>query len=632
MPVKPVSAPPSAARAITGNAFGVPFLFLLALLLASCRPLHASESSGWQREARARALATHPTWQALLHLRGAVSLIEDPRFILTHGDFSAARELELTLSLFFSGTAEARQSAICRYPARYVWLTSQLQIADAQDPAAQCPAIAEFFIKAPAARIDLVYASENLSSPSSMMGHVLLRLSGTTADGSRASHAVSYFTQIGGINLPRILFESLVSGKPGYYTLSPYREKEDFYRLREQRNVWAYPLQLDDSQRRLLRLHLWELKDARLSYYFHRYNCATLTRFLLAVADPAMLDAPGLWTTPLDAVRALQKSSLLGEVEVLPADRWLVEALSQQLPDGLVHEIDTRVRHGDAWTPSPTLPLRERYLGTELARALAAYMGVQGSLSTAESRQAEQVAAETLQRDFAEQRLDLSRYKNPLRRPQDSQWRAGFLHEAGGSRLQLGFLPTSHRLEDSNRESFSESALQLGDVTLTVDPQKGHVELQDFQLYAMTSLSPVNTLTGGWSGRVRLGAEQHLDAALQTRLAANASAGIGLSGRLSSDLLGYGLLGAGAGYAEGGAYVYGEPELGLIVNEVWQMKSLLRSRVLIHQLGADTPVYELGWTQTKALGEHTLLAAEYAQARSEDRRSHRWGLYLKRYF
>lgn len=624
--------PTKAPRSKKGNVLGVPFLFVLGLALSLCLPSHASELSSWQAQARQQQLASQPEWQALLHLRGKHSLIEDPQFILSQADFSVERELERTLALFFSGSADARTAALCRYPARYVWLTRALQKPDAQDPVARCPAIAEFFDKAPAQRIDLIYASENLSSPSSMMGHVLLKLSGTTTSGSEASHAVSYFTQIGGINLPRILFESLVTGKPGYYTLSPYREKEDFYRLREQRNVWMYPLQLDEAQRKLLRLHLWELKDARLSYYFHRYNCATLTRFLLAIADPALLKDQGLWTTPLDAVRALQSSRLLGVVETLPSDRWLVEALSQQLPPDLVREVNAAVRNGEAWAPSPRFALRERYLGTELARALAAYLGARGLPASAAAQQAEQASIQALQRDFAEQRLDLSQYKSPLRRPQDSQWRAGVLRSTGEDLVQLGFLPTSHRLEDSNRQSFSESALQLSDITLTLNPQNGQLELQDFQLYAMTSLSPANTLTGGWSGRVRLGVEQHRDAGLQTQLAANASGAIGLTARLSNDVFTYALLGAGTGYAEGGAYVYGEPELGLIVNEVWQMKSLLRARTLIHQLGADTPVHELAWTQTKALDDRTLLVADYAHTSGSLRRTQRWGLYLKRYF
>ncbi len=624
--------PPKAPRSKKGNVLGVPFLFVLGLALSLCLPSHANELSSWQAQARQQQLASQPGWQALLHLRGKHSLIEDPQFILSHADFSVERELERTLALFFSGSAEARAAALCRYPARYVWLTRALQKPDAQDPVARCPAIAEFFDKAPAQRIDLIYASENLSSPSSMMGHVLLKLSGTTTSGSEASHAVSYFTQIGGINLPRILFESLVTGKPGYYTLSPYREKEDFYRLREQRNVWMYPLQLDEAQRKLLRLHLWELKDARLSYYFHRYNCATLTRFLLAIADPALLKDQGMWTTPLDAVRALQSSRLLGVVETLPSDRWLVEALSQQLPPDLVREVNAAVRNGEAWAPSPRFALRERYLGTELARALAAYLGARGLPASAAAQQAEQASIQALQRDFAEERLDLSQCKSPLRRPQDSQWRAGVLRSTGENLVQLGFLPTSHRLEDSNRQSFSESALQLGDITLTLNPQNGQLELQDFQLYAMTSLSPANTLTGGWSGRVRLGVEQHRDAGLKTQLAANASGAIGLTARLSNDVFIYALLGAGTGYAEGGAYVYGEPELGIMVNEVWQMKSLLRARTLIHQLGADTPVHELAWTQTKALDDRTLLVADYAHTSGALRRTQRWGLYLKRYF
>ena len=465
-----------------------------------------------------------------------------------------------------------------------------------------------------------------------MMGHVLLKLSGVSADGRPASHAVSFFTQIEGINVPRILFESLVTGKRGFYTLSPYREKELFYRQREQRNIWEYPLQLSADQKALMLLHLWELKSAQLTYYFHRYNCATMTRFLLALADPQVLNTPGLWTTPLDLVRALQNSKLIGVVDALPSDRWLAEALSRQLPEAFVAAAQDATRRETLVEPAAGLSSDQAFLLLEFSSAWAAYSANVGELTPAAAASIATKARHRLESKFPDQRLDLTHYKSPVRRPQDSQWRVGFQRNDGDTLLQLGFLSASHRLEDSSRQSFSESALQLGDVTANLNPESGEVRLQEMQVYAMTSLTPFNTLTGGFTGRIRLGVETHYDSQLEKHTVANLSGAVGATLRVSQDTVVYGLAAGGLGYAEGGAYPYGEPEVGLIINEIWGMKSLVNARLIVNQLAQDDLLREFNWTQTKTVNNRYLLVMEYGELHGEHQVNRRVGLSIKRYF
>ncbi|WP_459782668.1 lipoprotein N-acyltransferase Lnb domain-containing protein, partial [Photobacterium sp. R1] len=75
--------------------------------------------------------------------------------------------------------------------------------------------------------ISLAYASENLMSPSSFMGHTFIKLSENETD---PGHAVSFFTEVDGFNLPKIMFDSLVVGKEGYFIVSPYQESLNFYK------------------------------------------------------------------------------------------------------------------------------------------------------------------------------------------------------------------------------------------------------------------------------------------------------------------------------------------------------------------------------------------------------------------
>ena len=297
-----------------------------------------------------------------------------------------------------------------------------------------------------------------------------------------------------------------------------------------------------------------------------------------------------------------------------------------------VHRLQNAVSDGLLADPEGGASPEQAYLELEFSRAWAAY--------SAESRRAEQKtfavaamkAAESLETKFSQQRLDLSTYKNPVRRPQDSQLRVGLLSKESQTLLQIGFLSASHRLEDSSQQSLSEGALQLGDITVLLNPESGEVTLDEALIYSMTSLSPFNTLTGGFTGRIRLGVETHYGRQLEERTALNLSGAVGTTISLSKDALIYGLAAGGLGYAEGGAYPYAEPEIGLIVNEVWGMKSLVSSRLIFNQLSDDELLHELRWTQTKVMGSSFLLVGEYRQLQGQKQLERRVGLSIKRYF
>jgi hypothetical protein len=193
-------------------------------------------------------------------------------------------------------------------------------------------------------------------------------------------------------------------------------------------------------------------------------------------------------------------------------------------------------------------------------------------------------------------------------------------------------LAASHRLEDDNRQGFGESALQLGDLTVSVDPQRGQAAVEAFDVYAMTSLTPANQPTGGLTARVRLGLARQDDARLHPQAAVVAGGGMGLSLRLAPDVLTYGLVSGGLGATEGASYLFGDPEVGLVVHEIARMKSWLTAGWLLNPLGQGGTVRTLSWTQTKALGEHQQLFASLSRRELGGASETRWLLGLKTYF
>jgi len=241
--------------------------FLFVWFLFACNSAFARDAvPGWQ----------HDRWLSLLHIKNGTPTITDPAFILTQDDFSPELEWQATLRLFAQ-----QPQAICRFPARY----RLLQQSGASLPEfPDCPEYRVFLQRVPVDQVSVIYASENLTSPSSMLGHAMLAAEGVRDDGFYARHSVSFFTVLDSINPIKVLWETLIKGKEGFFLVKPLRAHFEFYNLAEQRNVWRYELDLDAGQRALLQDHLWELRSVNMDYFFHTQNCATVNNWRLG--DP----------------------------------------------------------------------------------------------------------------------------------------------------------------------------------------------------------------------------------------------------------------------------------------------------------------------------------------------------------
>jgi hypothetical protein len=217
---------------------------------------------------------------------------------------------------------------VCRFPARYYWLRQELNAPElALD---RCADVVEFSDRAPLDDIALVFASENIAEPASMLGHAFLKFSGMNAQRQEISHAISFFTDAETINLPKLLFDSMVVGKNGYFSLSPFYEQRQLYVDTEQRSLWQYHLNFNATQKNLIRLHLLELKQTHLTYFFQRYNCATVIRFIIALSGASMPDT-GWWVTPRSLVQSVNEAGLVDTTTIISPSRWVVRALAKFL-------------------------------------------------------------------------------------------------------------------------------------------------------------------------------------------------------------------------------------------------------------------------------------------------------------
>lgn len=584
--------------------------FLLLVRLASAGGIHSPEHINVTEINRIKAAAQNlqlhesPVWSALLHVNNRLPNIADPNFLLSLPNFSLASELQQTLDFLYLGD----RANICRFPARYLWLRQQLNAPEL--PLDTCPDIVEFRQKAPLDNIALIFASESISQPASMLGHAFLKFSGSNEQGQEVSHAISFYTDADTINLPKLLFDSMVVGKRGYFSLEPYHEKQQLYVDIEQRNVWEYQLTLTDFQRELIRLHLLELKQIRLTYFFQKYNCATLLNFILALTGKPMSE-DNWWITPKDLIKNAEQAELISSTRVITPSRWIVRALANQISISEQQSIREQIHQGTVTTYFDRASNESDFILLEFSQAYNQYAYLSGSVNKETWQKNNQSLTALGAESFSNKSLSVDNRYNPINTPGDSQVSLSALYDAGEAALALTFLPVSHTLNDDNRNYANESSLQLFSTTLKVPLYGGHPKLDKLVIYDMQSITPYNALTGGVSSRFHIAVEPHLNKQLTDNRSFVINGGLGYAKRIVSDIDLYALGGGGVAYAKKHGYFYSTLEVGAILREVWDMKSLVTLTRTDGQIDMGSHFYTAAFSQSKYLNRSNTLNVDW---------------------
>jgi len=305
-------------------------LFLSFLLLTF--------SSAGATETSYRHLAGEPYWLALGHYRADGLLLKKTRSFIRDKKFFLAvsgredPEAELIATIHAVDQAESGdvdQHPVCRFPARYRWLSEQLKDETFRNKYQLRLAACEDYhvwrenIKAHSAA--LIYASTHLNSPSSMYGHTLLRID--PPDYNETNTAFLSWGVSFGANIPpsdnSILYayKGIFGGYPGMFNVIPYYEKLKEYSRIENRDVWEYELNLTPAEMDILVVHLWELKEITFDYFFFDENCSYRLLELLDMARPGqkVLEGYPLVAIPVDTVRGVIGAGFVAKVDYQPS-------------------------------------------------------------------------------------------------------------------------------------------------------------------------------------------------------------------------------------------------------------------------------------------------------------------------
>ncbi len=194
-----------------------------------------------------------------------------------------------------------------------------------------CPHLLEYMEKVPADDFHYVFASENLHSVTSMMGHGFLVSKGVDQQAVKRAHTFSFFAEFEERNPLLVFYKAFFSGLEGRFMVRPYQRDKTKYLRSEKRELWDHQLAFSRDEKEFLRLALWELRYVAPRYFFHSFNCATLTFYAIAIIEPKIVKFDLLFVTPLDLVKALHQLNRIEFVNVTlpePAEEFYKDQLN----------------------------------------------------------------------------------------------------------------------------------------------------------------------------------------------------------------------------------------------------------------------------------------------------------------
>ncbi len=297
------------------------------LTIVVCLALSTESAQGFYVYDKSASLSSQTIyesqeWKNLLHYDGNKSVINsDSTFFLSPEGYNNPRaEYLATLKAMSDSDVQDDGHAICRYPARFEYILSKLKLSKNDFPKVKCKAYREYLEKVPFDKVAIVFAAENNISPSSMMGHTFLKISGKNSKGYK-EHAFSYFAAVDKADSLQFYIDVMTVGIDGAYILLPYREKENDYLYGEKRSLWEFDLKMTPAEKQKLKQHLWELKGSNISYSLISHNCNTAVISILKVANPDFdIATIKPFITPVEYIQKLRFKQKIANAEIDPTD------------------------------------------------------------------------------------------------------------------------------------------------------------------------------------------------------------------------------------------------------------------------------------------------------------------------
>ncbi len=512
--------------------------------------------------AHARDLAHSVAWLRLGHYRlgllgpgflgdGYTSQADGPEFFLSaRGKVDPVAELDATIRALFLSPRDSRRThpketaedahALCRFPARFMYLQRTLGIDARRIAINSCPQFEHFYQDINPSSVTLVFSSYYLNSPASAFGHTFLRINkaGTFAIGKKRElldYGIDFSADVDSYNAVIYAWKGLTGMFPATFKQIPYYYKVRQYNDTESRDLWEYQLALQPEQLALLVAHLWELGHTYFDYYYLSENCSYHILSLVEVVVPE-IDLTSPLTSPVlptDTVKALVAAhGLVHDVHYRPSLRTQFRSRVKDMSDDELDLVEDLVY--DAETALPGTLNDERKIAVLDAAADLVDMRYGEALVMKTDSAAAKIKQRLLERRAAIQQpsavLDIPPPRDKAPEVGHGSHRVGL----GGAAAHGMFAPSLdirinlHDLADPTSGYPELNAIEFLHARVQIWPD-GKLVADDLGLFRVTSLTVQNRFDRKLSWKLDIGATTLDDHACTRCFAAHMGGGVGMT-------------------------------------------------------------------------------------------------------
>ncbi len=477
------------------------FIFWLAIICLASGAVYADTG------------AQDVAWLKLLHYQeeggGYVSAVENAAFFLTPG---GRENPEAEYQAAKGEFNEAESLKKCDFPARFLYLKRKGEVGGNLD---KCTDYQKFLGDVQPKAVTMLFTNAYMSNPSSLFGHTLFRID-TKRNGTQLlAHGANFGADTGDETGVLYALKGLWGGYYGTFAIKPYYDVINLYNNIENRDIWEYEIHLSDDELELFTAHIWEMKQAKIRYYFAEKNCSYVLLLMLEAAKPELELSRKfrVYTVPLATLKAVDDvPGLIVKTNYRPSRQSKLKYRAAQMNERQYAAFINIIRRNK--TDLSGLDEEEKADVLETAYQYVQYLYIDGDLELADYRK-KSFALLRERSKIANQKQyfdELKQGENPIGAHQAKQAGITFGARNGEAFQEISFKPVYNSLMEDSYGLLGGAEINLFEGKVRHYDSHDKWVLHELNLLGIKSLAGADAMFAPLSYDIRIGYKELFDA------------------------------------------------------------------------------------------------------------------------
>ena len=474
------------------------FLFLIGLFVS-----FSASANDWDDVA----------WLKLLHYEKSggsfVSLVENDEFFISeNGRYDHHLEFEKTVEQF-NKLDDVKK---CEFPARFVYLKNKGLVSGSLDA---CDEYQKFLDDVQPKSVTMLFTNAYMSNPSSLFGHTLFRIDTKRKGTQLLAHGANFGADAGDEDGVLYVLKGLWGGYYGTFGIRPYYDVINLYNNIENRDIWEYELNFSDDELELFVAHVWEMRNAKIRYYFATKNCSYVLLLMLEAIKPELdlSDGFGFYVAPLDTLKKVDGvSGFIKSVNYRPSRQSKLNYRAEQMNKNQYEAFIDIIKQDKV--DLSKLSDDEKSDVLETAYQYVQYRYVDGDLELKEYRRKSFKLLQERSK-IANNKLffeELKEGENPILAHEAGQISLGIGVRNGEPFQEIGFKPLYNTLMDNSFGLLKGAEINFLDTKVRHYDRDDKYVLNELNLIGIRSLSKANEMFSPFSYDINVGYKELFDA------------------------------------------------------------------------------------------------------------------------